>query len=75
MHEKNRSNFLEKNMERQSREREVSCALCQGELYPGDRYFALDGRKICEACLERYARRYFSGQLRRVCQNKGGEGA
>lgn len=48
------------------------CALCQGELYPGDRYFALEGKEICEACLERYARRYFSGELRRVPKERGG---
>ncbi len=42
------------------------CALCAGELYPGDPYFELDGRAVCEDCLGRYARRYFAPQLRRV---------
>ena len=55
-----------------SRVREVTCAICEDQLYPGDRYFALDGRIICEWCLERYARRHFSGQLRRVCKEWGG---
>ncbi len=37
-----------------------------GELYPGDPYFELDGRAVCEDCLARYARQYFAPQLRRV---------
>ncbi len=45
---------------------ELRCSLCAGELYPGDPYFELDGRAVCEDCLGRYARRYFAGQLRRV---------
>ena len=45
---------------------ERRCALCAGELYPGDPYFELDGRAVCEDCLGRYARRYFAAQLRRV---------
>ena len=55
-----------------SRPRQVLCALCGEELYPGDRYFALDGRKICDRCLEEYARRYFAGDLRRVSTERGG---
>ena len=46
--------------------REERCCLCQGELYPGDPYFELDGRAVCTDCLGRYARRYFAPQLRRV---------
>ena len=46
--------------------RELRCALCRGELYPGDPYFELEGRAVCEDCLARYARRYFAPQLRRV---------
>ena len=45
---------------------EVHCALCRGELYPGDRYFLLEDRRVCEACLERYARNYFARQCRRL---------
>ena len=45
---------------------EPRCGLCQGELYPGDPYFELDGRAVCEDCLGRYARGYFAHQLRRV---------
>ena len=40
------------------------CHLCQGELYPGDPYFELEGRAVCEDCLGRYARGYFAAQLR-----------
>ena len=46
--------------------RELRCALCRGELYPGDPYFELDGRIVCEDCLGRYARGYFAHRLRRV---------
>ncbi len=46
--------------------REERCSLCRGELYPGDPYFQLEGRAVCEDCLGRYARRYFAAQLRRV---------
>ena len=72
MREKNERNFPAGNAAHGPGREEPVCALCEGELYPGDRYFALDGRNICEACLERYARRYFAGQLRRVERNGGG---
>ena len=45
---------------------EVACTLCGEELLPGDRYFLLDGKKICEHCLGHYAGRYFEDDLRRV---------
>ena len=48
------------------RARELRCSLCRGELYPGDPYFELDGRTVCEDCLGRYARGYFAHRLRRV---------
>ena len=44
----------------------LRCGLCRGELYPGDPYFELDGRTVCEDCLGRYARGYFAHRLRRV---------
>ena len=44
----------------------MACALCAGELYPGDPYFELDGRAVCEDCLARYARSYFAHRRRRV---------
>jgi len=44
---------------------EMRCSLCAGELYPGDPYFELDGRAVCEDCLGRYARNYFAPRLRR----------
>lgn len=50
---------------------EERCSLCAGELYPGDPYFELDGRAVCEDCLGRYARRYFAAQLRRVGRGRG----
>ena len=49
-----------------SEAQELRCALCRGELYPGDPYFELDGRAVCEDCLGRYARGYFAHRLRRV---------
>ena len=45
---------------------QAHCALCRGELYPGDHYYHLDGMQVCEACLERYAQQYFSSQRRRL---------
>ena len=53
--------------------RELACALCAGELYPGDPYFELDGRVVCEDCLARYARIYFSHRRRRVSRGGGSE--
>jgi len=49
-----------------SRSLQVYCALCRGELYSGDSYYLLDDRRICDACLERYAQRYFAPQHRRL---------
>ena len=72
MREKNQRNFPAETGVSRTGPEETVCALCEGELYPGDRYFALDGQKICEACLERYARRYFAGQFRRVERKRGG---
>lgn len=45
---------------------QLVCALCRGELYPGDYYFLLEGQRICECCLERYAQRYFANERRRL---------
>lgn len=42
------------------------CALCRGEIYPGEYYYETDDGKICESCLGRYARRYFDRQYRRL---------
>ena len=50
----------------QDQAQELRCTLCRGELYPGDPYFELDGRTVCEDCLGRYARGYFAHRLRRV---------
>lgn len=54
-------------------DRQSRCALCAGELYPGDEYFFLEGEMVCPACLERYARRRFAHRLRRVGRREGGE--
>ena len=53
--------------------REERCSLCGGELYPGDPYFALEGKLVCEDCLGRYARGYFAHRLRRVGERGGAE--
>ena len=45
---------------------QVYCALCRGELYPGDGYYLLEGRRICEACLEPYAQHYFAHRHSRL---------
>ncbi len=50
--------------------REERCGLCRGELYPGDPYFELEGRVVCEDCLGRYAREYFAAQRRWVSRLK-----
>ena len=55
-----------KTKEYQSGVWEPRCSLCRGELYPGDPYYELDGRTVCEDCLGRYARGYFAHRLRRV---------
>ena len=47
-------------------DREERCDLCRGELYPGDPYFELEDRVVCEYCLGRYAKGYFAAQLRHV---------
>lgn len=52
---------------------EDRCALCLGEIYCGEYYYALEGQMICEHCLEGYARRYFAPCLRRV-DAEGNEG-
>ena len=65
MHEKFESYFSPAGLPGK-RSREVVCALCGEDLLPGDRYFHLDGKKICEHCLTAYARRYFEGDLRRI---------
>lgn len=49
----------------------LRCALCRGEIYEGEYYYRLEGRAVCESCLDRFARRHFSGERRRA----GGKGA
>lgn len=44
----------------------VCCTLCGGTLYPGDPYFSLEGSRVCEGCIERYAKGYFAHRVRRV---------
>ena len=50
--------------------RAVCCRLCGEELYPGDCYYQLEGGRVCEACLERYARWYFAPQLHRISEGR-----
>ena len=45
---------------------QIYCSLCRGELYPGDGYYLLENRRVCETCLERYAQHYFAPQHRRL---------
>ena len=47
---------------RPSRQDELECALCGGGIYEGEHYYRLEGQAVCEYCLERFARRYFSGE-------------
>ena len=35
------------------------CGYCGGELYRGETYYRVDGRAVCEDCLEALARDYF----------------
>ncbi len=44
----------------------LHCAMCAGELYPGEPYFELEGSTVCEDCLASYAKGYFAHRLRRV---------
>lgn len=44
----------------------VPCTICGEEIYRGEYFYELDGRKVCEACLERYARHCFAHQRRRL---------
>lgn len=53
-----------------SRGEQVYCALCGGELYPGDVYFWTDRGRVCEACLEPYAQDYFAPDRRRLCRRE-----
>ncbi len=74
MEQKKRKENLERRAARWE-QWQVYCALCQGELYPGDRYFLLEGLRVCDSCLEGYARRYFAPQRRRVERGRGHESA
>jgi hypothetical protein len=42
------------------------CALCRGCIFPGEEYYRLEGRAVCDCCLDRFARGYFSGERRRA---------
>lgn len=39
------------------------CSICQGEIYPGERYYQTEEGAICYGCLIWYARRKFLPQL------------
>lgn len=53
------------------REKNLLCSLCGGEIDGGEYYYRLEGRAVCECCLERFARRYFSGERRRAEEGGG----
>lgn len=56
----------ERKTDLRQRESSLCCALCGGEIYGGEYYYRLEGRAVCECCLERFARRYFSGERLRA---------
>ncbi len=37
------------------------CTICGGALYPGDRYWQVNGVRSCESCLAELARAEFAG--------------
>ena len=45
---------------------ELECALCRGVIHDREYYYRLEGRAVCEFCLERFARQFFSGERRRA---------
>lgn len=51
---------------------QLHCALCWGEICPGEPYYRLDSQAVCEFCLERYARRYFARERRRAPGERSG---
>ena len=48
----------------------LACALCGGTIDPGDYYYRLEGRAVCEHCLDRFARRHFAGERRRAGERR-----
>lgn len=46
------------------------CTLCGGALYPGERYWQVNGVRSCEGCLGELARREFAGHAV-VCGEEG----
>lgn len=50
---------------------ELRCALCGEEIYGGDYYYRMEEKAVCEFCLERFARRYFSGEYTRAGRKRG----
>ena len=45
-----------------------ACSRCRAELYPGDVFWQIEGRLVCEDCLEGFARSYFA-----PCRTTGAE--
>lgn len=45
---------------RRARESPAACCTqCEGEIYPGEDYYRVDGRAVCTDCLPRFAEHYF----------------
>ena len=58
---------LSKNCENRDKQQAPAfcfCRLCGGEIYMGERYYAVQGASICADCLPEYSRRYFRAELR-----------
>lgn len=41
------------------------CALCGGEIYAGEAYYAINAQAICRDCLPELAARYFAPFMRK----------
>lgn len=57
---------------KRERDLDLKCALCGGGVAPGDYYYRLEGRAVCEACLERFARAHFAGERLRAGRGAAG---
>lgn len=47
----------------QRRRPAVYCTLCGGEVYPGERYWQVNGVRSCRWCLDRLAQRELAAHL------------
>ena len=56
----------------QRRRPALECSLCGGELYPGDRYWQVNGVRSCRWCLDLLAQRELAAHMA-VCGEEDGE--